>query len=81
MTSDWDQDYGPIRPETRLMSDLTCESIDIVQFVVAVEERFQCRHLPFEQLLMIDGRYVDDLSVDDVVNFLDAHLNAKSVVG
>jgi acyl carrier protein len=82
MTSDWDLDYGGgIGPETCLIGDLSCESIDIVQFVVAIEECFQRRDLPFERLLMTNGRYIDDLTVNDVVNFLDANLNPqKSVV-
>jgi acyl carrier protein len=77
MTSDWDTGFtGEIGPSTYLVCDLNCESIDIVQFVVAIEERFQRRDLPMEKLLMVDGRYVDDLRVNDVVDFLFAHLNA-----
>ena len=45
------------------IGDLGFESIDIVQFVVALEENFKRRDMPFEKLLMIDGRYVDELSV------------------
>lgn len=75
MTSDWDTDMeGEIDRETRLIADLAFESIDIVQLVVAVETEFQARGIPFEKLLMIDGRYVDDLSVGDMVNFLTANL-------
>jgi acyl carrier protein len=77
ITSDWDQDFaGGIQTETLLIRDLGFESIDVVQFVAALEDRFGSRNLPFEKLLMIDGRYVDDLSVGDVVDFLDLHLNA-----
>ena len=76
MTSDWDLDYsGGIGLETRLVTDLGFESIDIVQFVVAIEERFKRRRLPFEELLMNDGRYVDDVNVRDTVDFLYRHLN------
>jgi len=78
MTSDWDLDYsGGIGPQTCLISDLTCESIDIVQFIVALEEEFQRRDLPFERLLMTDGRYVDDLTVNEVVDFLETNFNSK----
>ena len=60
MTSDWDMEFTEsIASNTGLVSDLAFESIDIVQFVVAIEERFQRRKLPFEELLMVDGRYVD----------------------
>jgi acyl carrier protein len=78
MTSDWDTGFsGPIAADTCLVSDLMCESIDIVQFVVALEECFGRRDLPMEELLMIDGRYVDDLRVAEVVDFLCKHLTAE----
>lgn len=77
MTSDWDTGFaGGIGPDTQLVHDLGCESIDVVQFVVAIEERFKRRNLPIEKLLMVDDRYVDDLRVSDVVGFLHRHLNS-----
>lgn len=49
MTNDWEIDYdGEIDENVRLIEDLCFASIDIVQFVVAVEEAFQRRNLPFE---------------------------------
>jgi acyl carrier protein len=77
MTSDWDTGFtGGIDENTYLVRDLGCESIDVVQFVVAMEECFRRRDLPIEKLLMVDGRYVDDLRVGDVVAFLRQHLHA-----
>jgi len=79
MTSDWDLGYsGGIGPDTLLISDLVFESIDMVQFVVTIEEHFHRRDLPFEKLLMVNGRYIDDLSVSEVVNFLQEHLNGDT---
>lgn len=78
MTSDWDMEFeGSIGPETSLMGDLEFESIDVVQFVTAIEEHFERRGLPFEELLMTDGRYVDELIVGDAANFLYRHLNTQ----
>ena len=75
MTSDWDLDFGGgISPTTLLVSDLEFESIDVVQFVVQVEEVFQRKDLPFEKLLMIEGRYKDDLNVGEVAEFLHEYL-------
>jgi acyl carrier protein len=75
MTRDWEVEYSPgITPQTRIMSDLGAESIDIVMLIVAIEERFNRPGLPFEQLLMVDGRYVDDLSIEQVADFLVLHL-------
>ena len=76
ITSDWDLAFsGGIGPETRLIADLQFESIDVVQLVVAIEERFQRRDLPFEKLLMTDGHYVEELHVSQVADFLHAALN------
>ena len=75
LTSDWDSDYaGGIGPDTMLMNDLDFESIDVVELVVSIEGRFARRDLPFEKLLMHDGRYVEDLSVREVVDFLESQL-------
>ncbi|MBX7166433.1 MAG: hypothetical protein K1X74_08785 [Pirellulales bacterium] len=72
LTADWDlgDDRG-IGADTRLIGDLSFESIDVVQFIVALEEGFHRRDFPFERLLMSDGRYVDELTVGQVVDFLD----------
>jgi len=79
MSSDWDVECdGGIGPATRLIADLTFESIDVVQLIVAIEERFQRRDLPFEKLLMKDGRYVDEFRLSDVVEFLHEHLDGVS---
>jgi acyl carrier protein len=76
MTYDWDMEFtGPIGPATKLIADLAYESIDVVQFIVAIEERFQRRGLPFEELVMVDGRYVDEIKVSETVDFLFRHLN------
>jgi acyl carrier protein len=77
MTKDWDLAFsGPIGPDTRLVGDLAFESIDVVQFVVALEERYRRRDLPFEQLLMRDGRYVSEIKVSEAVDFLHGRLAA-----
>lgn len=75
MTSDWDMEFtGPIGPDTRLIADLAFESIDVVQFIVQLETNFQRKDLPFEKLLMTDGRYREDFTVREVVTFLHGHL-------
>ena len=78
ITSDWDNALaGPIGPHTGLVGDLEFESIDVVQFIVAIEEKFRRRGLPFEELLMKDGRYVDEIKVEASVDFLHRHLNGQ----
>ncbi len=79
LTQDWDTDYsGDIGPETLLVEELAFESIDVVQLVVSIESRFERRDLPFEKLLMNDGRYVDDMTVRQIVDFLEAALTSRT---
>ncbi len=76
MTSDWDMAFSdPINENTKLVGDLEFESIDVVQYVVAIEEYYKKRNLPFEEMLMKEGRYVDEITVRDTVNFLMRYLN------
>jgi acyl carrier protein len=75
MTSDWDLELdSEINSDTRLIADLAFESIDIVEMVVAIEQAFESRGIPFEQLLMVNGRYVDDLSVAQISEFVSANV-------
>ena len=75
LTDDWDIDFsGGIKPETQIISDLQFESIDVVQFIVQLETFYQRKDLPFEKLLMIDERYRDDFTVEEMVNFLHTYL-------
>jgi acyl carrier protein len=77
MTREWDTGYsGSIGPDTLLMKDLTFESIDIVMLIVAIEERFGKKGMPFDNLLMVEGRYVEDLKVSEIAGFLAGHLGA-----
>ena len=76
MTSDWDMEFDRgIGAETKLIADLEFESIDVVQFILAIEEHFQREKLPFEKLIMEHGRYVDEICLGDAVGFLYDELN------
>lgn len=78
MTQDWELDADDgIHMKTGLMNDLEFESIDIVQLAVALEHSFDQKGLPFEQLFMKDGDYVEEILVSDVVNFLGEHVSAS----
>ena len=82
LTADWDSDFaGQIGTNTMLIADLDFESIDVVELVVSLEGRLQRKDLPFEKLLMQDGRYVEDMSVGQVVDFLHANLSAAPAGG
>ena len=74
ITKDWDTGFGGgITPATRIVGDMAFESIDVVILVTAIEQHFNRRDLPFELLLMTEGRYVDDLTVQQIADFLRKH--------
>ena len=77
LTEDWDVDFGAgLGADTRLVSDLSFESIDVVHFVTALEEHYGRRDLPFQDILMEDGKYVEDIRGGDVVDFLAKQFGA-----
>jgi acyl carrier protein len=82
LTSDWDHEFsGSIGADTRLIADLAFESIDVVQLIVAIEEKYQRRDLPFEELLMVDGGYVEEIRVGELVDFLHSRLGRAGAAG
>ena len=75
---DWDVDLpGGVTSQTLLMHDLSFESIDVVQFAVAIEQAAGRKGLPFEKLFMKDGDYVDDVSLNQVIDFLCGELGVR----
>jgi acyl carrier protein len=70
-TQDWDKEENvSMGRNTRLLDDLGFESIDIVQLVVAIEEEVTKKKIPFDKLLMQNGRYVDDLTIGQISDFI-----------
>jgi acyl carrier protein len=76
ITQEWELDFNDINPETNLVADLGFSSIDIIQLVVAIEEHFK-QKLGFNELLMNDGQYVDDLSIEELVSFISRKLQGN----
>lgn len=77
ITQDWDLELANgFGPDTKLIEDLAFESIDLVQFAVSLEQALGQKGLPFENLFMKDGDYVDDLSVGQVAAFLQTQVSA-----
>ncbi len=75
ITQDWDLELANgFGPDTLLIEDLAFESIDLVQFAVSLEQALGQKGLPFENLFMKDGDYVDDLSVGQVAAFLQTQV-------
>lgn len=73
VVQDWELDE-PVSAQTRLVADLGFESIDLIQMVAALEQKFGYPNVSFAELLITDGRYVDDLTVGQVAEALTARL-------
>lgn len=75
MIEDWELELPhPIGLHTRLVEDLGFTSVDLMQLAAAIEQAFAVRGLPFEEVLMEEGRYVEDLDVSTLVGFLTRHV-------
>ena len=73
LSKDWDysQEVGP---ESLLFSELGLESLDAVVLGTAIQEHFQ-KQMPFAELLADIGEKQRDLSISELVDFVDKHLN------
>jgi len=70
---DWDYS-SPVSPSSLLFTELGLESLDAVVLGTIIQEHFQ-RPLPFAELLAEVGREQRDLSIAELVDFVDRNLN------
>lgn len=75
LTQDWGIELDDaVSSRTRLVADMEFASVDIIQLMVAIEEHYNRPKMGFQDLLMNDGSYVDDLSIGQVIDFVHARL-------
>ena len=73
LCQDWDYSR-PVGPGSLLFTELGLESLDAVVLGTTIQEHFQ-QPLPFAELLSDIGREQRDLSIMELVDFVDLHLN------
>lgn len=70
MLDDWDPEMdGPINGQSKLSQDLCLTSIDVMHLLASIDMRYQ-KKLPYERLILEDGKYRTELSVEDLANFV-----------
>jgi acyl carrier protein len=74
---DWDYSR-PVGPGSLLFSELGLESLDAVVLGTIIQEHFQ-QPLPFAELLAEIGREQRDLSIQELVDFVDRSLQQAAV--
>jgi len=73
LADDWEYSKA-VKPQTGLFRDLGFESLDAVVLGTAIQEHYQCV-MPFAELLADVGqREVRDLTVGELVTFIETHL-------
>jgi acyl carrier protein len=73
LMQDWEIE-DPIRSDTRVVADLGFESIDLIQMISFLEKAFRLRSGSLVDILVIDGRYVDDLLVGEIAEIIGSRI-------
>jgi acyl carrier protein len=74
MLEDWGTESDGVAADTLLAGDLGFASVDLIHLVVAIEEHFGQGRMNFQDLLIKDSRYVDDLTVGEIAAFVTGKL-------
>ena len=75
IVQDWDLELdGEVSAQSYLVGDLNFSSVDFVELAVAIEEQYKGVDLEFDQLIMVNGRRVEDISVEQVASFVFSKL-------
>lgn len=76
LLKEWQMEVGEIHPETQLVSDLNFESIKIINLFVELEKKY-CQTLDYSKLLMQDGHYIEDITIEQLADFLEENLTKE----
>ena len=77
LVQDWDIE-DPIGLSTKVVADLGFESIDLIQMVAALERAFKLKPGSLVEMLVEGGRYVDDLTVEEIVRRVERRVGQGS---
>lgn len=76
LSQDWDYSRE-VGAQSLLFTELGMESLDVVVLGTAIQEHYQFQ-MPLAELLAEVGQRANhDLSISELVDFTDLHLNAK----
>ena len=81
LTADLIEDWGldvEVTPETTLRGDLGFDSSDIMQIFTAISEHYRGVEFRFQELVMKDNKFVDDLTLGQIAVFVLKKLGARA---
>lgn len=79
MIDDLELDYeGELGPETLLIADLGFASVDFIHLIVEIETSFG-KKMGFHDLIMPDGKYIEDLALAPMAQFIQRRLEGEAL--
>jgi acyl carrier protein len=76
LCQDWDY-ADPVGPDSLLFTGLGLESLDAVVLGTAIQEHYRIQ-MPFAELLADIGEKRRDLSIAELADFVNQHVNAAA---
>lgn len=70
LVEDWGLDDVDVARETTLKGDMGFESADTMQIFTAIAEHYRGVDFKFQHLVMKDNKFVDDLTVGQIIVFV-----------
>jgi len=71
--------FTPVRRDSLIGAELNLQSIEFVRLASQIQERFPGVYLPFQDIFVTpDGNLVDDVSLQNVVDFLCGALDGRA---
>lgn len=78
LIEDWGLDEVEVTGETTLKGDLGFDSSDIMQIFTAIHEHYRGVDFRFQELVMRDNKFVEDLTIAQISVFVLRKLGAKA---
>jgi acyl carrier protein len=76
IAEEWNQE-AKVNADTLLVADMGFTSMDTLDLLSSLEIEFQCKLL-YEQLVMQDGEYRQDLSISELARFVHESFDGES---
>lgn len=77
LIEDWGLDDVDVMGETTLKGDLGFDSSDIMQIFTAIHENYRGVDFRFQELVMKDNKFVEDLTIGQISVFVLRKLGTK----
>lgn len=74
---DWGLDDVELTPDTLLNADLGFQSSDTMQLFTAIQEAYPAFKFTFQDLVVRDEKFVEDLKIQDLISFVQNQLQAS----